>query len=102
MGALQPMHLLIIAGVVLLVLGPSKLPQLARSIGESIRELKKSLSGVTESEPITMIREVGQAVNNLKADLNPLSPPRPRSGGTPSSRPAAPPAADPNSETRQS
>jgi sec-independent protein translocase protein TatA len=102
MGALQPMHLMIIAGVVLLVLGPSKLPQLARSIGESMRELKKSLSGVTESEPVTMIREVGQAVNNLKADLNPLSPPRPRSAPTAPPPTAAPPPADPGPDSRQS
>src|SRR5438105_1952825 len=82
MGALQPMHLLIVAAVVLLVLGPSKLPQLARSIGESMRELKKSLRGVTESEPVSMVRELSQTVSNLKSDLNPLSPPRPsRSAG---------------------
>ena len=98
MGALQPMHLLIIAGVILLVLGPSQLPRFARRIGEGVREFKKSLRGVTDSEPITMIREVGEAMNNLKADLNPLSPPRPRRPAAPS----PPPPADKNPETRQS
>jgi sec-independent protein translocase protein TatA len=89
MGALQPMHLLIIAAVVLLVLGPSKLPQLARSIGESMKELRRSLRGITESEPVAMVRDLGQTVSDLKSDLNPLAPPRsPPSAGAPASAPA--------------
>jgi TatA/E family protein of Tat protein translocase len=102
MGALQPTHLLIVAAVALLVLGPSKLPQLARSIGESLRELKKSLSGITDSEPVNMVKELGQSVSDLKADLNPLSPPRsPRSASAPAAVPPAANPAPPSSESNQ-
>jgi sec-independent protein translocase protein TatA len=42
MGALQPMHLIVVLVIVLLVMGPGKLPDLARGIGDGIRELKKA------------------------------------------------------------
>ena len=45
---LQPTHLILIVVVALLVLGPSKLPQLGASIGKSIRELRKGLDGVPD------------------------------------------------------
>lgn len=48
MGALQPMHLLLIALAVLLVFGPRKLPELARGIGESLKELQQSLHSASE------------------------------------------------------
>jgi len=41
-------ELLIIAGLVILLFGSTKLPQLARGLGEGIREFKKS---VTNEEP---------------------------------------------------
>ena len=44
-GLFQPMHLLIIAGIALLVLGPKKLPELGKNLGESIRGFKASMHG---------------------------------------------------------
>jgi sec-independent protein translocase protein TatA len=41
--------ILIIVAIILLLLGAKKLPQLARSIGDSGRELKKGLRGNDES-----------------------------------------------------
>jgi len=38
----------IIVVVALLIFGPSKLPQLGKSVGESIREFKKSMKTVKE------------------------------------------------------
>lgn len=43
--------ILIIVAIILLLLGAKKLPQLARSIGDSGRELKKGLRGNDESNP---------------------------------------------------
>jgi sec-independent protein translocase protein TatA len=34
--------------VALLIFGPSKLPSLGKSIGESMREFKKSMKGITD------------------------------------------------------
>jgi sec-independent protein translocase protein TatA len=38
----------VILVVALLIFGPSKLPQMGKSIGEGIREFKKSIKGITE------------------------------------------------------
>lgn len=43
-GLLQPMHLLIILGIVLFIFGPGKLPELGSSIGKAIRGFKKSVA----------------------------------------------------------
>jgi TatA/E family protein of Tat protein translocase len=75
MGALSPIHLMVVALVVLLVFGPRKLPELARGIGESMKELKHSLHGVSESEEARLVQEVGRTVQDLKEAVNPLTPP---------------------------
>jgi len=40
-GLFQPIHLLVIAGIALLVFGPKKLPELGKGIGEGIRDEEK-------------------------------------------------------------
>ncbi|HEY3052438.1 MAG TPA: twin-arginine translocase TatA/TatE family subunit [Thermoanaerobaculia bacterium] len=48
---LQPMHLLLILGIMLVVFGPKKLPELGRGLGEGIRGLKDALAAPrTEKE----------------------------------------------------
>jgi sec-independent protein translocase protein TatA len=41
---LQPTHLLLILLVVLVVLGPKRLPQASRAVGRSIREFRSATS----------------------------------------------------------
>ena len=43
MGIESPVHLLFIAVVALIVLGPKRLPDLARSLGQGLREFRGSL-----------------------------------------------------------
>lgn len=43
-------EILIIAGVVVLLFGSAKIPQLAKGMGEGIREFKKSMS--PDEEPV--------------------------------------------------
>lgn len=43
-------ELLLIAGIVILLFGASRLPQIGRGLGEGIREFKRSLSGEDEEE----------------------------------------------------
>jgi sec-independent protein translocase protein TatA len=43
-GLFQPMHLMIIAGIALLVFGPKKLPELGKGLGESIRGFKAAMA----------------------------------------------------------
>jgi sec-independent protein translocase protein TatA len=49
MNAFQPMHLVVIGVIALLVFGPKKLPELARGIGEAMKEFKKTMN--THDEP---------------------------------------------------
>ena len=50
MGKLGTGELIIILVIALVVFGPSKLPEIGRSIGESIREFKKQANKVTEDD----------------------------------------------------
>jgi sec-independent protein translocase protein TatA len=47
-GLFQPMHLLIVFGIALLVLGPKKLPELGKGLGESIRGFKSAMAAKEE------------------------------------------------------
>jgi sec-independent protein translocase protein TatA len=42
---LQPTHLLLVLVVALLVLGPKRLPDAGRALGQGLREFKSSISG---------------------------------------------------------
>ena len=43
MGIDNPIHLLFIAAVALIVLGPKRLPALAKALGQAMREFRASL-----------------------------------------------------------
>ncbi len=43
MGIESPVHLLFLAVVALIVLGPKRLPELARALGKGIREFRESI-----------------------------------------------------------
>jgi sec-independent protein translocase protein TatA len=47
-GILQPTHLILILVIVLIIFGPGKLPELGKSLGQSIRELRESATGHPE------------------------------------------------------
>jgi sec-independent protein translocase protein TatA len=42
-GLFQPMHLLVILGIAVLVLGPKKIPELGKGLGEGICGFKSAL-----------------------------------------------------------
>jgi sec-independent protein translocase protein TatA len=43
-----PLELMVILGIALIVLGPKKLPEAARSVGRGVREFKDTLQGVSD------------------------------------------------------
>jgi sec-independent protein translocase protein TatA len=47
----QPTHLIVILAVVLLVLGPKRLPGAGRALGQGLKEFKASISGDRSEEP---------------------------------------------------
>ena len=52
-GIFQPLHLLIIAGIALLVFGPKKLPELGKGLGDGIRGFKTAMSAPAASDAET-------------------------------------------------
>jgi sec-independent protein translocase protein TatA len=47
---LQPTHLIIVAIVALVVLGPKRLPEAGRAVGEGLKEFKSSVSGANDDD----------------------------------------------------
>ncbi len=47
---MRPSHLIVIAIVLILLFGASKLPELARSLGKSAKILKSELSDLTDDD----------------------------------------------------
>lgn len=43
-GLFQPLHLLLILIVVIIVLGPGKLPRIGTGLGRGLRDIKRALS----------------------------------------------------------
>lgn len=52
-GLFQPTHLLVIFAIALLVLGPKKLPELGKGLGESIRGFKSAMAAKDEEKSPT-------------------------------------------------
>ena len=48
-GLFQPMHLIVIAGIALLIFGPKKLPELGKGLGEGLRGFKSAMKGEEEA-----------------------------------------------------
>ena len=47
-NVLQPTHLIIVLAVALLILGPRRLPDAGRALGQGIREFKQSISSTDD------------------------------------------------------
>jgi sec-independent protein translocase protein TatA len=51
-GLFQPMHLLVIAGLALLIFGPKKLPELGKGLGDGIRGFKSAMNARPAGAPV--------------------------------------------------
>jgi TatA/E family protein of Tat protein translocase len=51
MGIENPVHLLFIAAVALVVLGPKRLPELAKALGHGIREFREAINTGQDEHP---------------------------------------------------
>jgi sec-independent protein translocase protein TatA len=59
-SAPSPLELMVILVVALIVLGPSKLPEAARSVGKGMREFKETLTAADdEPDPYDEPRKAG-------------------------------------------
>jgi sec-independent protein translocase protein TatA len=100
MGALSPWHLILILGIVLLVVGPGKLPEVGAALGKTIKELRESLGPLEEAsnEVRSTLDPLRKLSDEVRGNLDPLAGPVVApSGGPPASRssPGAPVASAP-------
>ncbi len=51
MGEFSPIHWMIVLGIILLLFGGRKIPELARGLGEGIRSFKEGMSGASQPTP---------------------------------------------------
>jgi TatA/E family protein of Tat protein translocase len=91
MGIESPVHLIFIAIIALVVLGPKRLPELARSLGHGIREFRQSLEeGANPPEPDVV---PPQAAAPAASAASAIPAPAPQSPPAASTAPVADPAA---------
>jgi sec-independent protein translocase protein TatA len=69
MGAIQPWHLILVLIILLLVVGPGKLPEVGKGVGDAIREFRKA---TTESHGAPVL-----PVAPGPASPTPVAPPAP-------------------------
>jgi sec-independent protein translocase protein TatA len=70
---LGPTELLIIVGIIVLLFGASRLPQLARSLGDSMKEFKKATRELQEEDQLPQPKpepapELKQALRELREE----------------------------------
>ena len=58
---LQPTHLLFILIVALVVLGPKRLPEVARTLGNGLRDFRSAISGESPHDDDDRVRDSGRA-----------------------------------------
>jgi len=64
-------ELILIAALALIVLGPKKLPDLAKSMGRAVREFRKATSELKETLQVdSEFSEVKNAFNDFQSDVN--------------------------------
>jgi Tat protein translocase TatB subunit len=106
-------ELILIAVVALIVLGPKKLPDLAKSMGRAVREFRKATSELKETLQVdSEFSEVKKAFNDFHSDVNktiqpeakaetpPAGPSQPAADTPAAVAPAAPPPAEPSSDDK--
>ena len=59
MGAIEPWHLVLLLAVILIVVGPGKLPQVGKGIGEAMREFRKATGELQETTRLTAAAQSG-------------------------------------------
>jgi len=67
MGSFSLLHWIIVLAVILLLFGPKRLPDLAKGIGEAIREFKKAVNSPDPPKQLTGDQQVHREVNTQHA-----------------------------------
>jgi sec-independent protein translocase protein TatA len=78
-GITNPLHLAFIAVIALIFLGPKRLPDLARTLGNGMREFRAAISGEStaespEPEPSVGIEALAPAAAPVATETAPVPP----------------------------
>lgn len=79
MFSLGPMEIAFFLGIVLLLFGPDKIPQIAKSVGKATREYQKALKDVTDSGDNLMSEMKGSSTGISSDSSNKAEPPKQQS-----------------------
>ncbi len=77
-------HLLIL-GIVLLIFGPRRLPEMGNTLGKAIRNFKDAISGVEEAKFKRLAEDEATRLANEKSAQHATASESPVEGSTPSS-----------------
>ncbi len=72
MGGLTPMHLLLILGIAVLILGPKRLPEAGEALGRALREFREAVGGDEAKAGTTAAAPVAPPV--AAAPVAPVAP----------------------------
>lgn len=92
---MKPSHFIVLAIVLLVVFGASKLPDIAKSFGQSAKVLKKELRELQEDDAAEMTGQ--RAAQPAAPGVAPASTPSATPASTPSAAPTFTPGATPAS-----
>ena len=87
-NAVKPTHLLILLIIIVLLFGAKKLPDLAKSVGQSLKIFKKEMKELTEDDdkPAPTVQVVTPEQGAATSPVTPVdvtaNPPRTPSGST--------------------
>src|SRR4051794_4741915 len=101
MGLENPIHLLVLAVIILLVFGSSQLPKIARSAGKHAREAKDGITsfkeefdhGLGENNPLHEVTDTLRSANPKTIARDAVSKATTTKKPPPSVPPSAPPSA---------
>lgn len=66
MGPIGPVSLVLIILAALLIFGPSKLPELGKAFGKTLREFKNATKGLADEEDDTKKKSDQDQINETK------------------------------------
>lgn len=73
---LQPTHLLLVLVVALLVLGPKRLPEAGRALGNGIRDFRSAMSGENREPHDELVSQASSVEATEQKESAPPAPPK--------------------------
>ncbi|CAG0947069.1 Sec-independent protein translocase protein TatAy [Anaerolineae bacterium] len=76
MFGLQPTHLILILVVALLIFGPSRLPEIGKALGQTMREFQNSTKEITRSIEAEVQKPANEPKPTASAEMPQSSEPK--------------------------